>query len=111
MSRSYEDALDSAELIGMSLNLDALKDCLDKIEETLKILKKIIEENVSPMAKELAQIKGVSRFQASVLCNAVEGRTFESKNQLIAFFGLDIRKKESGVWRGREKLSKRGNSF
>ena len=111
LSRSYKDALESAQLIGMSLNLDCLKDCLDKIEETLKILKKIIEENSSPMATKIAEIKGVSIFQASILCNAVEGRTFENKNQLIAFFGLDIKKKESGTWKGREKLSKRGNSF
>jgi len=111
LTRSYKDAVESAEIIGMSLNLDTIKDCLNQIEETLKVLRKIIEENVSEMAEQVAGIKGVSRFQASVLCNAVEGRTFENKNQLIAFFGLDIKKKESGTWRGREKLSKRGNSF
>jgi transposase len=111
LSRSYTDAVESAESVGISLNLDSIKDCLDQIEETLKTLKKIIEENVSEEAIKLAEIKGVSKFQASVLCNATEGRTFENKNQLIAFFGLDIKKKESGTWRGREKLSKRGNSF
>lgn len=111
LTRSYKDAVESAEIIGMSLNLDAIKDCLDQIETTLKILRKIIEENVSEMAEQVAEIKGVSKFQASVLCNAIEGKTFEHKEQLIAFFGLDIKKKESGTWRGREKLSKRGNSF
>ena len=111
LTRSYKEALESAETIGISLNLDTIKDCLNQIEETLKILRKIIEENSSEMAKNMAEVKGVSRFQASVLCNAVEGRFFENRNQLIAFFGLDIRKKESGTWRGREKLSKRGNSF
>ena len=59
----------------------------------------------------LAKIKGVSKFQASVICNAVQGRTFKNKNQLIAFFGLDVQVKQSGTWRGKEKLSKRGNSF
>ncbi len=63
------------------------------------------------MAEKLTEIKGISKFQASVLCNAVSDRTFENRDQLIAFFGLDVRKRESGMWRGREKLSKRGNSF
>lgn len=111
LTRSYKDARESAEIVGISLNLDSIKDCLDQIEETLKILRKIIEENVSEEAEKLATVKGISRFQASVLCNAIEGRVFRNKNQLIAFFGLDIKKKESGTWRGREKLSKRGNSF
>jgi len=111
LSQSYKEAIQSAETIGISLNLDIIKDCLKHIDETLKILKKIIETNMSEMAETLAEVKGISKFQASVLCNAVAGKTFQNKNQLIAFFGLDVRKKESGTWRGREKLSKRGNSF
>lgn len=111
LTRSYKEASESAEIIGISLNLDSIKDCLDQIEKTLSILKKIIEENISETAEHIAQIRGVSRFQASVLCNALQGRTFENKNQLIAFFGLDVRVKQSGKWRGKEKLSKRGNSF
>jgi transposase len=111
LERSYKDALESAEIVGISLNLNSIKDCLDQIDIALQILKKIIEENISNTAKELAEIKGISKFQASVLCNAVEGRTFENKNQLIAFFGLDIQIKQSGTWKGKEKLSKRGNSF
>lgn len=83
----------------MSLNLDTIKDCLDQIKE-----------NVSETAEQLSEIKGVLKFQASVLCNAVEGRTFKNKNQLIAFFGLDIKKKNDTL-RGREKFSKRENSF
>jgi len=111
LTRSYEEAKESAEIIGVSLNLDSIKDCLDHIQQTLKVLRSIIEENSSEMAEKVAEVRGVSTFQASILCNAVEGRTFKNKNQLIAFFGLDIKKKESGTWRGKEKLSKRGNSF
>lgn len=111
LERSYKDAFESAESIGISLNIDSIKDCLRQIEETLQILRKIIEDNISQTAKELAEIKGISKFQASVLCNAVEGRIFDNKNQLIAFFGLDIQVKQSGTWKGKEKLSKRGNSF
>jgi len=111
LTRTYKDAIESAEIIGISLELESLERCLEQIKETLKTLKKIIETNVSKTAKELSKIKGVSKFQASVLCNAIEGKNFENKNQLIAFFGLDVKVRQSGIWRGKEKLSKRGNSF
>lgn len=111
LERTYKDAIESAESIGISLELESLEICLNQINQTLKTVKKIIEENISETAKELSKIKGISKFQASVLCNAIEGRTFDNKDQLIAFFGLDIQVKQSGNWRGKEKLSKRGNSF
>lgn len=111
LKRMYKDTMESAEVIGVSLELDSVEECLKQIEETLKVLKRIIETNVSERVKNLSEVKGVSRFQASVLCNAVEGRCFENKNQLIAFFGLDVRKRESGRWNGKERISKRGNSF
>ena len=97
LARSYRDAVESAESVGISLNLDSIKECLDQINETLKTIRKIIEENVSETAKQLSEIKGVSCFQASILCNAVQGRTFKNKNQLIAFFGLDIRKRSTHI--------------
>lgn len=111
LTRSYKDAMESAKSIGMSLDLHSIEDCLNQIGETIKVLRKIIEENVSEDVQELAKVRGISKFQASVICNAVEGRSFETKSQLIAFFGLDIRKRESGTWKGIEHLSKRGNAF
>ena len=111
LSRAYKEATESAEKIGISLNLASIHNCLKQIEITLKILKEIIEENASELSEKVAEVKGVSKFQASLLCNAVAGRTFESRDQLIAFFGLDVRVRQSGNFRGKEKLSKRGNSF
>jgi len=71
----------------------------------------MITDQASDAAKELSAIPGISLFQAAVLCTAVEGRSFASKDQLVAFFGLDIRVQQSGAWRGKERLSKRGNSY
>ena len=59
-------------------------------------MKEIIEENASELSEKVAEVKVVSKFQASLLCNAVAGRTFESRNQLIAFFGLDVRVRQMG---------------
>lgn len=111
LKRTYEDALESGRSIGLSLELGSIEDCLKQMESTLRVLREIIEENTSPISKELSKIKGISSFQASILCNAISGKTFNNKDKLIAFFGLDIRGKQSGMWRGKEKLSKRGNSF
>jgi hypothetical protein len=38
-------------------------------------------------------------------------KQFENRDQLVAFVGLDIRTKESGQWKGRRRLSKRGNGY
>jgi len=111
LGRTYQDTLQSAQSIGISLNLDEIEKCLDQIKQTLKALRVIIENNASETARKLSEIKGVSKFQASVLCNAIEGKKFNTRDQLIAFFGLDVRVKSSGTWKGREKISKRGNSF
>ena len=46
-----------------------------------------------------------------MLSAAVDGAVFTDRDQLIAYVGLDVRKRESGSWRGKEKISKRGNPF
>ena len=111
LERSYKDALESGQRIGINLDLNCIEDCLKQIKVTLDAMKQIIEENGSPLSKQLAKVKGISSFQASVLCHAIEGKTFGSKDKLIAFFGLDVKVRQSGMWRGRQKISKRGNSF
>ena len=81
------------------------------IQEAMEILKKMISKQASPLAKELAKISGISLFQATTLCLATENRVFETRDQLIAFFGLDVRQRQSGMWRGTQRLSKRGNPY
>lgn len=58
-----------------------------------------------------AQTRGVSVRQMAVLSAAVSGTQFSDRDQLIAYVGLDVKKRESGSWRGREKISKRGSPF
>ena len=111
LKRAYDDAVSASASIGVELQLDCIAQCLKQLEEAMKVLKKILTEEASEMAKELAEIPGMSLFQATALCTAVEGRMFETKDQLIAFFGLDVRARQSGMWRGKEKISKRGNAY
>ena len=53
----------------------------------------------------------MSLFQATVLTSSVEGRTFTHRDQLAAFFGLDVKARQSGTYQGQSKLSKRGKAF
>lgn len=112
LSRAYADAMKAFETIGMEANLGFFEDTLLQLDECIKILKKTITQQSNSLAQKMAEeIKGLSLFQATVLTNSIEGKHFESKDQLIAFFGLDVKKRESGTWRGKEKLSKRGNAY
>jgi len=111
LKRAHDDAVAAGHSIGMTLDLSCIDACLVQLEEAMRVLKKMITDQASPAARELAAIPGISLFQATVLCTAVEGRTFGSKDQLVAFFGLDIRARQSGAWQGREHLSKRGSSY
>lgn len=36
-------------------------------------------------------------------------KQFTSRDQLVAFVGLDVMPRQSGTWRGKGRLSKRGN--
>lgn len=111
VQRSYNDAIEALQTIDVSIDLDCMKDCLDVINSAIETLKMIITNTATPFAKQVAETKGISLFQATVLTNATLGRHFKTRDQLIAFFGLDIRVRQSGKWQGKGSLSKRGNPF
>lgn len=111
LNRAYEDALEAGSSIGAELDLSCISVCLDQLAEAIKVLKRMIESSATDLAKKLAEIPGISLFQAAVLCTATEGRIFSNRDQLTAYFGLDVRQRQSGQWQGRQKLSKRGNPF
>ncbi|MEI7750442.1 MAG: IS110 family transposase [Candidatus Moraniibacteriota bacterium] len=111
ISRSYKSALEALETVGVGIDIVEMETMIDAIDKAISSLKKMIEKDADDLAKEVAKTPGISLFQATVLSTAVSGRTFENRDQLIAFFGLDVRKRESGNWKGREHLSKRGNPF
>jgi transposase len=63
-------------------------------------------------AKVLADaMPGVSHEQAAALLVALGDKSFENRDQLVAFVGLDVRVRQSGKWQGKQVLSKRGNGY
>jgi transposase len=54
---------------------------------------------------------GVSHEQVAALLVALGDKSFENRDQLVAFVGLDVRLRQSGSWQGKQVLSKRGNGY
>jgi len=99
LSQSLHDAMKSLEFIGISLDLSSLQHALDAIVLAIQTLKKMIENQADDFAKKLAQTPWISLFQASTLALAVSWRTFSSREKVVAFFGLDVRARQSWTWR------------
>ena len=59
---------------------------------------------------QLKTIPGYSDLVASMIAGAFD-RDVKSERSWIAFAGLDVSIRESGTWKGRGRLTKRGNSF
>jgi len=59
----------------------------------------------------LLSIPGVRLLTAATIVAETNGfAAFESIKQLTSYAGLDVRIAESGKWKGKSKISKRGNS-
>lgn len=61
-------------------------------------------------AARLRQIPGIGALLAVALANRLTATPLPSADAAVAFAGLDPRTRESGTFRGRKKLSKRGDA-
>ena len=81
-------------------------------KEIQELLKEISEHEKSELADELSKIPGVSRSAISIVLGLLGRREFLSRNQLVAFAGIDLTIRESGSSvHGKRRLSKRGDPF
>lgn len=94
---------------------------LDEIEQQTRALRRTYEKQRQALGVELgalsladhdriAAIPGVSPFVSGLMCLLLR-QDVKSNRAWIAFAGLDIRVKQSGQWKGKGKLSKRGNAY
>ncbi len=106
----------------MGLGLSIAEKQIFKTIKLLKEQKKKLEKEVEAMAvkseykQEIAgrynSIPGVSEYLASLSTLFFkEEEHSRSAKQWIAFTGLDISVRESGNWRGKGKMTKRGNGY
>ena len=79
------------------------------LEEEISVL--IAEEEGAMAQVKLAQsVPGISPFVAHMLCQGLS-MNCTSPKQWISFVGLDVSSRQSGQWKGRGRLSKRGNAY
>jgi transposase len=82
------------------------------IERQIKTYRARMCAAAPPEAKVIADtMPGVSHEQAAALLVALSDKSFQNRDQLVAFVGLDVRVRQSGKWQGKQVLSKRGNGY
>jgi transposase len=88
----------------------SLKRALNRLEgEFVRDEKK--DEAALADAALLTSIPGVSCFAAHLALHWFDRTIGATAKSWIAYAGLDVSSRESGTWRGRTKLTKRGNGF
>lgn len=83
---------------------------IDQLERLLiKRVRKILRaQQWHQSARLLRAIEGIGEITAAGLVMAFQRGHFANSDAFIAFLGLDVRTRQSGTWRGKEKLSKKG---
>lgn len=103
---------ETAKIIGLKHPIGHLEKALDELNKQIEITISALAETMPEEQKQLAdETKGLSREKLAVIHTLLAGKHFETDDQLVAFFGLDIAVRKSGKWIGQSKLSKRGNSY
>ncbi len=60
--------------------------------------------------ERLETIPGIGPLNAVILCSVYHRGSFRSADAFVAFLGLDVRVRDSGRFRGKRKLTKKGDS-
>ena len=116
MQSSIKQLQESKAILGYALTKG--ERALQKTLVTLRRQRKALEEEVireSTVAPEavtrLDGIPGITPFVSSVILHQFMLRPEHTAKSWIGFAGLDISSRSSGTWKGRCKLTKRGNNF
>jgi transposase len=103
---------ETAKIIGLKHPMAHFRKALAEINKQIETTKSVLAEAMPDEVKQQAdRTNGLSREKLAVIHALLAGKHFETCDQLVAFFGLDIAVRKSGKWSGQSKLSKRGNSY
>lgn len=81
----------------------------NKLEKEIE--KESIQNNFNKYGKTFSSITGISPYVATVAAMFFSDQYLESPKQWIAYAGLDVSVRQSGKWKGRCSLTKRGNAY
>jgi len=102
-------------------SMAGVAECKRELSETLRKMRGLevrlarrIEECArrywAGQTERCRQIEGVGPITSAALAAIYQRGSFRSSDAFIAFLGLDVQARDSGMQRGRRKLSKRGNA-
>ena len=110
-----ENRLEAAECSDVSERvLDSIHDMTKVLKEEIEKLKRDIDDHIDgyPELKQdrnlLMSITGVGEVVSREMVYLLNSKSFSSGRQVSAFLGLTPRHCESGQWRGRTRISKKG---
>lgn len=69
------------------------------------------DETTAERVRRYRTIPGVSEYLAVMAAAAFDPKVDQEDKQWVAFAGLDISVRESGTWKGKGRLTKRGNPY
>ena len=81
-----------------------LKESIDKLDEQIAQTAKAI-----PQYQLLIKVPGFGPLVTAYLIALLSSGTFARSDSFVAFIGLDLRVRESGKFKGKRRLSKRGD--
>lgn len=99
--------------------VDGLKEPVKALKQRFQALKWALERELTDELQRLGweadyrrvqTIHGVGSLTAAALVLAFHRGTFTRADTLVAYLGLDIRIRRSGLYEGQQKLTKKGNA-
>lgn len=101
---------EAGELLGVKVNLSQLEKAIGAIGKQIDAFEAYIHDHAPKEAVTIANaVRGVSQTGIAKVLSILDGHEFTDKDKLVAFTGLDVAARRSGTWKGRERISKRGN--
>lgn len=110
-AKSHAHGVPSSTLQRLTQQIDFLNQQIKEIESELK---KIVQQDevLRQKVERLETIPGVGFPTIITLIGETNGfALFRNARQLVSYAGLDLVLRESGNWRGKTTISKKGNRF
>lgn len=112
MNSSLGQLEKTSKLLKIKIDLKPTKKAIDQIEQQTEIIAQALKDNLPKRAKEIVkETKGISEKQMAVFLALIGEKRFDTRDKLVAYVGFDIALRQSGSWRGKQKLSKRGSGY
>ena len=93
------------------MDTETIENGIKSIKTAITGIKSFIVFQAESKGKVVPKIDGIAASTLSLLLVYLKGKKFNTPHQLVAFIGMDVRVRESGIWRGKQRLSKRGNAY